>query len=229
MNASILAIEASSETCSIALQHHDKTYQRSTDIPRGHAKHILPMIQDTLAEADCPTNQLDVIAVTNGPGAFTSVRIGVAVCQGLASALRCPVISVSSLAVMAYQALTESGCRSALVALDARMDEVYFGAYSLDSDGLPEPLQPDCVSKPEQLELAHHDALDSLCVTGMGWDAYAIEMTTRFSDYDYQRLAFQFPSAVSLLAIAEQKYQAGAYHDVTELIPVYLRDQVVHS
>lgn len=229
MSNTILAIEASSETCSIALLSAGNVYHQQNDTPRGHAKNILPMIESVLEQASIKSRDVDVIAVTNGPGAFTSVRIGVAVCQGLAAALNCPVISISSLAVLAYQAIQTSKTDSALVALDARMDEVYFGAYRVSTNGLPESILPDLVAKPSDIPLPQLNEPESVSATGMGWEAYSEHMQSKFAAYELEKLDILFPSAAYLLEIADKMYEIGKCHDVADLVPVYLRDNVVHG
>ena len=227
MDRNILAIESSSESCSIALSHDSRVHFKYSEEPRGHAKNILPMIEELLSEAGLKTTDLDAIAVTNGPGAFTSVRIGVAVCQGLAAALKCPVISLSSLAVLAYGAMKSSSKRQALVALDARMNEVYYGAYALDDEGLPYALRSDVVAAPLDLDVPE---ITKGCVAaGMGWLAYREQMKERFTKIEYQWLDQNFPNARDLLEIAQIYYSKQKWHDVSQLVPVYLRDQVVHS
>ena len=229
MSDTILAIEASSETCSVALLSHDMTYHDSNDTPRGHAQNILPMIDGLFAQANISANDVDVIAVTNGPGAFTSVRIGVAVCQGLAMAIKCPVISVSSLAVLAYQAMRESNQPAALVALDARMDEVYFGAYQMNDNGLPEAIRQDIVAKPDDIATESLNSIKNFAASGMGWQAYSEQMNARFSDISFELQETLFPSARYLLQIGKKLHELGVSQDVHSLVPVYLRDNVVHG
>ena len=229
MTESILAIETSSETCSVALLHDDRIIERSSDIPRGHAKNLLPMIDELFNAAGIMAKDLDAIAVTNGPGAFTSIRIGVAVCQGLAAAVKCPVISLSSLAVLAYGAMKSSSAKSAIVALDARMNEVYLGVYQLNDRGLPTAIQPDIVCAPTEIVVS--DEIQSLkpVSAGMGWPAYEQEMKTTFNSVQHHSVDLLFPRATDLLELARQLYAQGTVHDVRDLTPVYLRDKVVHS
>ena len=229
MTESILAIETSSETCSVALLHNGQLSERSSAEPRGHAKNLLPMINALLNDAEIKAADLDVIAVTNGPGAFTSIRIGVAVCQGLAAAVKCPVISVSSLAVLAYGAMKESSTSSAVVALDARMNEVYLGIYGLDDNGLPSAIVSDTVCSPTNIVVADPLQSQNPVAAGMGWLAYEQEMKTSFSSVNYTSVDLPFPRAADLLDIARHEYRQGNTHDVAELVPIYLRDQVVHS
>ena len=112
----LLAIETSTEACSVALLCAERIIARSEIAPRRHAELLLPMCDAVLAEAGVARGALDAIAVGRGPGAFTGVRLAIAAAQGIALALDIPVVLVSSLAALAMQAPDEDaamadGCR----------------------------------------------------------------------------------------------------------------------
>ncbi len=133
----LLAIDTATEMCSAALWVDGKVYHRSTIQPRLHAEFILPFIDELLGEAKISKNQINGLIVGQGPGAFTGVRIGVGVAQGLALALNIPVVAVSNLqtlAFAAYKQLDTTESRTILVATDARMSEVYWAKYQIYSD-----------------------------------------------------------------------------------------------
>lgn len=125
----LLALDTATEACSVALLHDGKVLSHYEVIPRLHAQRLLPMIKDLLAEAGVAMSALDAIAFGRGPGAFTGVRIAIGVVQGLAFALERPVLPVSNLAVLAQRAFREHGVSQVASAIDARMDEVYWGCY----------------------------------------------------------------------------------------------------
>ncbi|MEO8748044.1 MAG: tRNA (adenosine(37)-N6)-threonylcarbamoyltransferase complex dimerization subunit type 1 TsaB, partial [Rhodanobacter sp.] len=100
----LLALETTTEACSVALVHGDQLLVRSELAPRRHTDLVLPMANALLAEAGLGRHALDAIAVGRGPGAFTGVRIGVAFAQGMALALDLPVVAVSSLAALTLEA-----------------------------------------------------------------------------------------------------------------------------
>ena len=127
----LLAFETSTEACSVALWRDGQLLERFGVVPRRHAELALPWAQELLAEAGVARSAIDAIAVGRGPGAFTGVRLGVALAQGIALALDRPVLPVSTLAALAWQA---DGDRI-LAAIDARMGEVYLGAYLREGDG----------------------------------------------------------------------------------------------
>lgn len=127
--STLLALDTATEACSVALLHDGKVTSHYEVIPRLHAQKLLPMIQQLLADAGTTLQAVDAIAFGRGPGAFTGVRIAIGVVQGLAFALERPVLPVSDLAVLAQRAYREHGVSQVAAAIDARMDEVYWGCY----------------------------------------------------------------------------------------------------
>ena len=119
--------DTATEACSVALLHDGKVTSHYEVIPRLHAQKLLPMIKQLLEDAGTTLAAVD--AIGRGPGAFTGVRIAIGVVQGLAFALERPVLPVSNLAVLAQRALREHGASQVAAAIDARMDEVYWGCY----------------------------------------------------------------------------------------------------
>lgn len=131
----ILAFEASGEQCSVTLSINDQMNTLMSDQPRAHASHLLPFTEQLLAQAHITLSDVDAIACAVGPGSFTGLRIALSVAQGLAYASDKPIISINSLAAMsASLSVTDSHIIVPLV--DARMDEVYWGAYDTQSQSL---------------------------------------------------------------------------------------------
>jgi tRNA threonylcarbamoyl adenosine modification protein YeaZ len=142
----ILALDTSGECCSAALLIDDRLAQRNLHAPRRHADLILGMLDDLLQSAGLRLTELDAIAYGCGPGSFTGVRIAAAVAQGIAFGAGLPVIPISTLAATALAASRQSGCRRIACALDARMGEVYWGCYRLQSGGDDVPAQTAAVA-----------------------------------------------------------------------------------
>jgi len=134
----MLAIETSSEACSVALNLNGDMREVHEQAPMGHAELLLPAVSRLLAEAGLPVSALDVIAFGRGPGSFTSLRIGIGVVQGLAWAADLPVVPCSSLAAIAQEAADLAGAfdGTVCVAVDARMQEVFTGEFVLGPAGL---------------------------------------------------------------------------------------------
>jgi tRNA threonylcarbamoyladenosine biosynthesis protein TsaB len=152
----LLAIETSTEACSVALHSNGETSEFYEYAPRRHAELLLPAIQSLLDNAGLPLAGLDGIAFGRGPGSFTSLRIGIGVVQGLAWGAGLAVIPISSLAAVAQAAIEKKGSDpfSICVTMDARMQEVYTASFQRRDDGFviasgeERVCSPDLVSAP---------------------------------------------------------------------------------
>src|SRR5580692_9004635 len=127
----VLAVDAATEACSVALLSGDVLIGRSAEPGRPHAQQVLGMVERVLAEAQISLSMLDGIAASIGPGAFTGVRISVAVAQGLAFGANLAVTPVTTLEALAAQRINR-GADQVLACLDARMGEVYWGCFAAD-------------------------------------------------------------------------------------------------
>jgi len=130
----VLAIETSAEACSVALAIGATVRERHQHAPLKHAELLLASIRALLDEADLGLGALDAIVFGRGPGGFTSLRIGIGAVQGLAWGAGLPVVPVSSLAAVAQQ-VEGAGAAEILVAMDARMDEVFSALFAAGEDG----------------------------------------------------------------------------------------------
>src|SRR5271156_4431975 len=122
----VLALDAATEGCSAALFCDGEVIGRAIEAGRGHAQELLAMVEELLASGQASLSMLDGIAASIGPGAFTGVRISVAVAQGLAFGAGLGVVPVTTLEAMALQVLQRDS-RLAIACLDARMGEGYWG------------------------------------------------------------------------------------------------------
>ena len=153
----LLAVETSTEACSVALYSDGETREFYEYAPMRHAELLLPAIQSLLDAAGLPLADLDAIAFGRGPGSFTSLRIGIGVVQGLAWGTGLPVVPVSSLAAVAQAAIavTTAEVSTICVAMDARMQEVYTANFQRGGDGFvitpseEQVCSPGLVSVPE--------------------------------------------------------------------------------
>jgi tRNA threonylcarbamoyladenosine biosynthesis protein TsaB len=222
----LLAVETSTEACSVALVHGEMIIARSELAPRRHAERVLPMADALLAEAGLGKHALDAIAVGRGPGAFTGVRLGIALAQGMGLALDRPVLPISSLAALALEAPEE--CEddedaAILAVIDARMGEVYAACYRRDGQGGLTALDDERVCTPEALQLP---LAASWQVVGSGWAAYAAILQLRLTGRLRSAHADCYPQARHVAELAARAYADGRA-DAPELaLPVYLRDKV---
>ncbi|MGH7490350.1 MAG: tRNA (adenosine(37)-N6)-threonylcarbamoyltransferase complex dimerization subunit type 1 TsaB, partial [bacterium] len=147
----LLAVDTATERCSVALWVDGKIIQQERTLNRAHAEVVLPMVAALLAEAGYTLNQLDGIGFGRGPGGFTGVRVAVSVAQGLAFGAGLPVLPISDLEAMAAGAFRLHGEPRILVCMDARMGEVYWGAYSVSATDI-HPHSGESLASPETVQ-----------------------------------------------------------------------------
>ncbi|MGD8347324.1 MAG: tRNA (adenosine(37)-N6)-threonylcarbamoyltransferase complex dimerization subunit type 1 TsaB [Lysobacterales bacterium] len=151
----LLAIETSAETCSVALEFDGDVRESFEHAPMKHAELILPAVNALLDAAGVRMPDLDAIAFGRGPGSFTSLRIGIGVVQGLAWGADIPVVPVSSLAAVAQGVLDGIDNDSRiLVAMDARMGEVFHGEFVKGSGATVVAAGDEGVCAPGDLSMA---------------------------------------------------------------------------
>lgn len=217
----IVALETSTEACSVALLCNGELRYRHIVEPRAHAKVLLPMLDELLAEAGLTAKQIDAVAFGCGPGAFTGVRIGTAAAQAIALGGDLPVVPVSTLAAIAHRSHREHGAVQTAVAIDARMGEVYWGAYRVTSTGSAKLLGNERVCLPSQV-----DALDATWqAAGTGWQTYKSALTETTSACVKAGID-PFPHALDTLQIGSVDLQQGKGVAPEYALPVYLRDNV---
>jgi tRNA threonylcarbamoyladenosine biosynthesis protein TsaB len=219
----LLAIETSTESCSVALIHGEDVLARSEMAPRRHAERVLPMTDELLAAAGIDRHALDAIAVGRGPGAFTGVRLAVSLAQGMALALDLPVVPVSSLAALALEAPHDGSDAAILAVIDARMGEVYAASYRRDADSGLVALDEERVCTAEALTLPKAAAWQ---VVGTGWTTYRATLREKLGGEPRYEDGERYPQAVHVAEIGAREFQAGRALAPEEALPVYLRNHV---
>ncbi len=222
----ILALDTATEACSAALLLDGAISERFEALPRRHAELILHMMDDLLGEAGLRPRDLNALAFGRGPGSFTGVRIGTGVAQGAALGAGLPLLPVSNLAALAQRLHREQGAMTCLAAFDARMDEVYWGAYRIGDQGLAEPAGEEQVSRPENLRLPEAGQWHG---AGHGWGVHGDALRRRLGD----RLASVAPEllchAHDLALLGAAMLEADRGVPPGQGLPVYLRDQVARK
>ncbi|MFQ1904808.1 tRNA (adenosine(37)-N6)-threonylcarbamoyltransferase complex dimerization subunit type 1 TsaB [Aeromonas veronii] len=219
----ILAVDTATEACSAALLVGDKLFSRWEEAPRDHTRKILPMVQAVLEDAGISLSDLDAIAFGRGPGSFTGVRIGISVAQGLAFGAGVPLIGISTLAAMAQGAYRLDGAEQVLTAIDARMNEVYFGRYEL-IDGRMQLVGDEVVSEPAALVDVRGKLAGPVTCVGTGFETYGETLSGLADELEVSQV--RFPAAEDMLPLARAAWLAGEAVPVEQATPVYLRDKV---
>jgi tRNA threonylcarbamoyladenosine biosynthesis protein TsaB len=219
----MLALDTATEACSVALWVDGTVLERAALPGRGHAELLLPMAHALLAEAGAGLGALDAIAFGRGPGAFTGVRIAASAAQALAFGLDRPVVPVSDLRALAQGTMRLHGAVRVLACLDARMAEVYVGAF-LAVDGIARVLAEERLLPPAAVVLPEAGDWHA---AGHGFRADP-GLAARLR-IDPSRVAAELlPLAGDVARIAAAEFAAGGALDPALALPVYLRDDVAH-
>ncbi|MBV2128787.1 tRNA (adenosine(37)-N6)-threonylcarbamoyltransferase complex dimerization subunit type 1 TsaB [Arsukibacterium indicum] len=218
----LLALDTSTEACSVALLYQDNIIALDEVCPQQHSKRVLPMIDNVLAEAGLSLTDLDGIVFGRGPGSFTGVRIGVSVAQGLAFGADLPVFGVSTLAAMAQAAVRLHQASQIVAAIDARMAEVYLGCFGCDATGIVQPLTTEQAVKPQSLSSLGLSG--KVMAVGTGWQTYVDELQRAQPAQIISNILY--PSAQDMLRLAQQPFIDGHFVSAAQAEPVYVRDEV---
>ena len=216
----ILALDTSTEACSAALLREDgEVFAEFEVAPRQHVRLLPQMIEAVIECAAIDRRSITHCAFANGPGAFTGIRIAAAQAQGIGIGLGIPLLPVSTLAVLAQTGIDRYGCRQPLVALDARMQEIYWGVYRQGTGGLASACGRERLSAAEQVEIG--DQVDR--GLGHGW-VDALRARAQI-EVDRQLL----PDARSMLRLAAAAAEAGAGVAAAGAGINYLRNRVAEK
>lgn len=224
----ILALETATEGCSVALWLDGEVLERFELAPRRHAELTLPWIEALLAQAGVTRAQLDAVACGRGPGAFTGVRLAVAIAQGLALALDRPALGVSTLealALPAMRALDAAGdaATGVVAAIDARMGEVYLADYARGADA-------GWARRGDERVLPPSDAvIDDAALrvgVGTGFAAQDGALETRLGNRLVRVEPDALPRAADVARLAAAALARGEGLAPEDLQPAYLRNKV---
>lgn len=220
----ILAFDTSSPACSVALYTEEKNPQGQTlahheVAPMQHTSIVLPMMQSLLDAAGLTLAELHAIAFGCGPGSFTGIRIAASLAQGLAYANHLPVIPVSSLAAAAQAAYMANGWEKLLVAVDARMGQIYWCAYHINDGMVVQDFPEELVAT----DSVHQIAEGEWYAIGDAWKSYSDQLIECIGRKPCQVDTEQLPSAEAVLYLAKERFRKGDWVEASEALPVYLR------
>ncbi len=222
----ILALDTSSSACSVAFLSDHESRIRHELVPLQQASYLLSYIEETAAKE---LAALDALAWGCGPGSFTGLRIAASAIQALGFARKLPIINVSSLAALAQTAYQEYGWKQLGVAVDARMNEIYWGAYQINQEGFAELLSPEGLYSPEQLSQVIENTFDNSRPwqgVGNAWSVYHSELKNCIINFPIQNDPLCLPQALAVAALGRLKYLKGESRHSFDALPTYLRDNV---
>ena len=217
----VLAIDTASPMCSAALYVQGVYYERSRLVPQGHGQWILPMVDGLLDEGNTTLQGLDAIAFGRGPGTFTGVRMATAVAQGLSLGADVPLLPISNLAMLAQSAYQKYQAKKIVVAIDARMDEVYWGSFQMNENGL-QSVGSETLCPPHRVPPLDGDDWFGIGTGFAEYPAIVQHYDAQLRDLDSERL----PRAEDALPLAISMLEQGEVFAPEKVAPVYLRDDV---
>jgi len=218
----LLAIETSTEWCSVAVGDGAHWHLRDEHAGQAHSERLLPMVDAALAEAGWALRDLDGLAFGAGPGSFTGIRIGCGVTQGLALGADLPVVPVPTLAALAQDAFRARGWTRVLACLDARMREVYVAAYAR-AGGRWRELSVPSVLPPAEVPDPRLDGEGVWFGAGNGFAAYPA-LGPRLALP--QVAADVHPTAQAIAELALPRLAAGEGVAAADALPLYVRHRV---
>jgi tRNA threonylcarbamoyladenosine biosynthesis protein TsaB len=214
----ILALETSTEYCSVALWQDGAVSDRCELAGQNHSVLLIPMVDNLLREAGVKLADMDGIAFGAGPGSFTGVRIACGAAQGLALGADKPVAGICTLQALAQA----SGRDKVIAALDARMAEVYHAAYERRRGEWITVCEPS-LCLPQDAPLVGGEGW--LCV-GSGFIAHGGPLRGRYAANLVAVDEQAVPQARAIAELAAPLFAAGRGVDAAEALPLYLRDKV---
>ena len=230
----LLALDTSNQYCSVALQWDGRIQAQHEWSEQKHSQMILPMVRALMGVQNADFADLDAIVVGIGPGGFTGVRLAVAVAQGLAFAAQKPVLAYSSLAAMALAGLRQTTVTQIVIAMDARMQQVYWAHYSLSEGDLQVVVTP---SLDDVGVFANYLAgIDEPCaVAGNATTVFEpIAQACTRAPLAVAPMDHEAPHAEDLLHLANRAWRNGAWAEGVALSPeqvqpLYVRDKVAQT
>ena len=234
----ILALDSSSENCSVALYHEQCMSLSSEHAPRKHTQLMLPLLKQELANRCLALADVNAIAFGSGPGSFTGIRIAAGVAQGLAFGLDIPIYAISNLKALALQSYLENNIPIVLASIDARMGEVYWGLFEVSEEEIPISDKSDVksnikhyhaktiikeqVSVPGRVIISEQLFNKGIAGIGSGTSLLSEEITLSMKEKNIDAQ----PNSDTIAYLAQTDIISGVLGDLKDALPSYVRDTV---
>ncbi|EJL64188.1 tRNA (adenosine(37)-N6)-threonylcarbamoyltransferase complex dimerization subunit type 1 TsaB [Flavobacterium sp. CF136] len=214
----ILNIETATKNCSVAIAKNGETVLCKEIAEEGysHAEKLHIFIEEVIAEAGISVHDLAAVAVSQGPGSYTGLRIGVSAAKGLCFALNIPLIAVDTLKTLASQVKVSDG--KIIPMLDARRMEVYSAVFNSNLE----------IERPIQAEIIDEDSFKEYTETVYFVGDCAEKCKTVLIKDNFVFLEeIKYPSAKEMSKISYDKFQISDTVDVAYFEPYYLKDFMI--
>lgn len=217
----ILGIETSAHPASVSLLQDDKILAEVyIHTSFTHSRTLMPMVNSALELTDVKISDVDLIAVSEGPGSFTGVRIGIATAKGLALPCNLDCMGVSSLEALAYNLYDNESELTIYSIIDARVQQSYNAVYKLKDGKITTITEPRVITNADIISEVENGNYDTPIVfVGDNLDLFSsLNGKVKFANYNqcYQR-------ASSVAMAASQKYDKENNYDSALVQPVYLQ------
>jgi tRNA threonylcarbamoyladenosine biosynthesis protein TsaB len=228
-----LAFETSTDMMSVAVSRGTQTWHHhGVGGPKASAQ-LIPIIQDLLSQAELTLSDLTALVIGHGPGSFTGLRTACSVAQGLAMGANLKVIQIETLMVVAEEARLQLQKHRVGVLVDARMSEVYAGAYAWQPESNDwTSVMPLQVGPPEMM-LKALKSLSMACDAwaGNGFDVYKDRLDVKANmPADMTAVcASAMPHALALLRLAPAQWARGQALAPEQVQPLYIREKVAQT
>lgn len=217
----LLALDTATDQLAVAVVTGERAWCAQEAGGARASQRLLPLVFELLQAAGLQAAHIDAVAFGRGPGAFTGLRTATAVAQGLALGIGCPVLPIDSLMIVAEDARMRHGASALWVVMDARMDEVYAGAYRYEGGGWQVQREGALLTLPALHDLWQSDAPQA--VAGSALAAFGARLpcggARRLADAGGDR-------AASLARLARAAWARDEAIDAAQALPLYLRDKV---
>lgn len=218
----ILAVDTSSETASVAVMEDEKLVgEYSINHKKTHSQKLMPMIMNIMGNLDLKPEDIDIYAVSSGPGSFTGLRIGVATIKALAYSTKKPVISVPTLDAFVYNVPTADSLICPMI--DARNRQVYTAVYRFDGV-FPSRITEYLAIPIEELAAILKDMNEKVVFLGDGSFIHRDFLSEKLGEkslFVHSCAVLQRASSVARLAL--EKAKRGEVEDSFKITPFYLR------
>ena len=217
----ILAIDTSGIVASVAIANNDKILgEISLNYKQNHSVTIMPIIDNLLKMLELDIKDIDYFALSNGPGSFTGLRIGVATIKAMAHALNKKIIPISTLEAMAYNIIDSN--RYIVPIIDAKAERIFTAIYE-NKGGIPTPiLEQQATTITELLDFIKSNDIEPIFL-GDGAIAYRHIIEKDFKEQNFAPMSLNMQRASSLASLAFLYEEYGKYVEYNNLGIQYLR------
>lgn len=217
----ILAIDTSGIVASVAIANNDKILgEISLNYKQNHSVTIMPIIDNLLKMLELDIKDMDYFALSNGPGSFTGLRIGVATIKAMAHALNKKIIPISTLEAMAYNIIDSN--RYVVPIIDAKAERIFTAIYE-NKGGIPTPiLEQQATTITELLDFIKSNNIEPIFL-GDGSISYRHIIEKDFKEQNFAPMSLNMQRASSLASLAFLYEKDGKYVDYNNLDIQYLR------